>query len=444
MDNNPQLGKSEELLKRIFFTILVLCIFRIVSQVPVPGIDSNALKAFFDENSGTALGMLNKFTGGALSRFSVLALGVMPYITSSIIFSLLTVSFPYFAEVQKEPDGHKKLTQWSRYFTVVLCLFQGFGLATFMEAQGSNVVLNPGAQFKFLAVISMTTGSMFVMWLGEQITERGIGNGISLIIFAGIAAGLPAGIRDTISFARSGEMKPMVLLIFLASIPAIFWIVIYLERALRKIPVQYAKRVVNNRVYGGQQAHLPVKLNISGVMPPIFASALMSFPTTIFSFAPESWGSVKRIFDQIQSMLIPGEMLYGVIFFGLNVFFAFFYAQIQFKTKDISESLQKNGGYIPGIRPGTKTAEFLDWIVARLTMFGGVYIGIICIVPFLMISFLNIPANIAMIMGGTSLLILVGVAIDTLGQIESFLISDRYNKIYKVRGKYSGARAKRF
>ncbi len=449
MDNTAQSGKTEELLKRVLFTIALLVIFRVVSQVPVPGIDGGAMKAFFDQNSATALGMLNKFTGGALERFSVLALGVMPYITSSIIFSLLTVSFPYFTAVQKEPDGHKKITQWSRYFTVVLCLFQGFGLATMMEAQGgaaggSSVVINPGMQFKILAVLTMTAGTMFVMWLGEQITERGIGNGISLIIFAGIAAAIPGGIRDTISLWNSGELKPMVLLIFLASIPLIFWVVIYLERAIRKIPVQYAKRVVNNRVYGGQQAHLPVKLNISGVMPPIFASALMSAPVTVANFVPESWASLKWFADKIMAMLIPGELLYGVIFFFLNVFFAYFYAQIQFKTKDISESLQKNGGYIPGIRPGEQTAGFLDSVVAKLTLFGGVYIGVICSVPFLMMSFLKIPGNVAMILGGTSLLILVGVAIDTLGQIESFLISDRYNKMYKSRGKYNGARAKRF
>jgi len=436
-------GKMNELLKRIAFTIFMLCVYRAVSQVPVPGIDASALNAFYGQNSGTALDMINKFTGGALQRFSVLALGIMPYITSSIIFSLLTVTFPFFEEVQKESDGHKKITQWSRYFTVVLCLFQGFGLAAFMEAQnvnGSSVVLNPGLQFKFLAVITLMAGTMFLMWLGEQITEKGIGNGISLIIFAGIAAGIPSGMKDTYGLLRTGEIKPFMILILGAFIFAGFWIIVYLERALRKIPVQYAKRVVNNRVYGGQQAHLPVKLNISGVMPPIFASALMAFPMTIASFAPEKWGTVKRFFDAIQQSLAPGQFLYNVIFFGLCVFFAFFYATIQFKTKDISESLQKNGGYIPGIMPGKKTAEFLDYIVDRLTSFGGVYIGLICVLPFLLMD----QMNISFFFGGTSLLILVGVAIDTISQIESFLISDRYNKMYKSKGKYNGARAKRF
>lgn len=443
MENQSAQGKLDELVKRALFTIFMLCVFRIATQVPVPGVDGSALASFFDTASNSAFGMFNKFTGGALSRFSVLALGVMPYITSSIIFSLLTVSFPYFTEIQKEADGHKKITQWSRYATVLLCIFQGYGLSLVMEnlksPSGMPIVLEPGMNFRMLTVISLTAGTMFVMWLGEQITERGIGNGISLIIFAGIAAGIPAGIRDTLNLFKSGEMTGFNLLILGAIMVASFWFIIYVERALRKITVQYAKRTVNNRVYGGQAAHLPVKVNISGVMPPIFASALLSFPATVFSLAPESWPTLKRIFDTAQQSLVPGRLLYNVVFVILIVFFAYFYATIQFKTKDISEMLQKNGGYVPGIRPGAKTEEYLNNVVSRLTLFGGVYVALICILPIILLNAAKVPFYF----GGTSLLILVGVAIDTLAQVQGYLISDRYNKAYKVRGKYSGA-AKRF
>ena len=443
MENNQAQGKIDELIKRVLFTLFMLGVFRVATQVPVPGVDGAALQSFFDQASNSALGMFNKFTGGALERFSVLALGVMPYITSSIIFSLLTVSFPFFAEVQKEPDGHKKITQWSRYATVLLCFFQGYGIAVMMEnlksPSGLPIVLNPGLDFKFLTIISLTAGTMFVMWLGEQITERGIGNGISLIIFAGIAAGIPSGIRDTYNLYRSGEMSGFNLLVLGAVMVASFWVIIYIERALRKITVQYAKKVVNNRVYGGQAAHLPVKVNISGVMPPIFASALLGFPATVANFTPESWGIVKRIIDTVTTSLYPGRLLYGVVFFVLIVFFAYFYATIQFKTKDISEMLQKNGGYIPGIRPGAKTEDYLNYVVSRVTLFGGVYVALVCLLPLILLDMAKVPFYF----GGTSLLILVGVAIDTLAQVQGYLISDRYNKIYKVRGKYSGA-ARRF
>jgi preprotein translocase subunit SecY len=443
MENSGAQGKIDELVKRGLFTIFMLCVFRIATQVPVPGVDGSALASFFDTASNSALGMFNKFTGGALSRFSVLALGVMPYITSSIIFSLLTVSFPFFTEIQKEADGHKKITQWSRYATVLLCIFQGYGLSLVMEniksPSGLPIVLDPGMSFRALSIISLTAGTMFVMWLGEQITERGIGNGISLIIFAGIAAGIPGGIRDTLNLYRNGELSGFNILVLGAIMLGTFWFIIYIERAIRKITVQYAKRVVNNRVYGGQAAHLPVKVNISGVMPPIFASALLSFPATVFSLAPEKYEGLKMIFDTIQQSLYPGKMLYNVVFFVLIIFFAYFYATIQFKTKDISEMLQKNGGYVPGIRPGTKTEEYLNFVVSRLTLFGGLYVALICILPIILLNAASVPFYF----GGTSLLILVGVAIDTMTQVQSYLISDRYNKAYKVRGKYSGS-AKRF
>ena len=432
-------GKLEELRKRVLFTLFILGVFRIATQVPTPGVDSSALTSFFEGMQGSVFGVFNNFTGGALERFSVLALGIMPYITSSIIFSLLTVSFPALGEIQKEPDGHKKIQQWTRYATVLLCVIQGYGLAVGLEAlkspSGMPIVLEPGMGFRGLTVISLTAGTMFVMWLGEQITERGIGNGISLIIFAGIAAGIPSGIRDTLNLFQNGELSGLNLGLVAAIMFVSFWIIIYTEKAFRKIPVQYAKRVVNNRVFGGQSSHLPVKINISGVMPPIFASALLGFPTTVSQFIPEGSG-MKMYFDTIQQSLYPGKTLYNVVFVALIIFFCYFYAQIQFKTKDISESLKKNGGFSPGIRPGEKTAEFLDNVVNRLTLVGGVYISIICIMPAILFNVAKVPFYF----GGTSLLILVGVAIDTMAQAESFMISQRYDTAYKSRGKYSGAR----
>ncbi len=407
--------------------------------MPTPGVDSAALTSFFDGMQGSVFGVFNNFTGGALQRFSVLALGIMPYITSSIIFSLLAVSFPALGELQKEPDGHKKIQQWTRYATVLLCCIQGYGLSVGLEAlkspSGMPIVLEPGLGFRGLTVISLTAGTMFVMWLGEQITERGIGNGISLIIFAGIAAGIPGGIRDTLNLFQNGELSGFSLGIVIAIMLAAFWIIIYTEKAFRKIPVQYAKRVVNNRVFGGQSSHLPIKVNISGVMPPIFASALLGFPTTVSQFIPEG-SPLKMYFDTIQQSLYPGKTLYNVVFVGLIIFFCYFYAQIQFKTKDISDSLRKNGGFIPGIRPGEKTAEFLDNVVNKLTLVGGIYISLICIMPAMLFNVAKVPFYF----GGTSLLILVGVAIDTMAQAESFMISQRYDTAYKSRGKYSGAR----
>lgn len=432
-------GKLEELRKRVLFTILMLGVYRVATQVPTPGVDSLALSSFFEGAQGSMFGVFNTFSGGALERFSVLALGIMPYITSSIIFSLLAVSFPTLAEMQKEPEGHKKIQQWTRYSTVILCLIQGYGLSVGLEAlkspSGLPIVLEPGMSFRLLTIISLCAGTMFVMWLGEQITERGIGNGISLIIFAGIAAGIPAGMRDTVNLLNNGELSGLNLGLVLLIMLSAFWIIIYVEKSFRKIPVQYAKRVVNNRVFGGQTSHLPVKVNISGVMPPIFASALLGFPATVSQFVPEG-SPLKMYFDTIQQSLYPGRTLYNVVFVGLIIFFCYFYAQIQFKTPDISESLKKNGGFIPGIRPGAKTAEFLDLVVSRLTLVGSIYISIICIMPAILFNVAKVPFYF----GGTSLLILVGVAIDTMAQAESFLISQRYDTAYKARGKYSGSR----
>lgn len=436
---SSNVSKLEELKKRVFFTILMLGIYRVATQVPTPGVDGAALSSFFDGMKGSLFSVFNTFSGGALERFSVLALGIMPYITSSIIFSLLSYSIPALAELQKEPDGHKKISQYTRYATVLLCFFQGYGLAVGLEniksPNGLPVVIDPGMSFRLLTVISLTAGTMFVMWLGEQITERGIGNGISLIIFAGIAAGIPRGIRDTFNLLQNGEMGIVSLLIVLAIMLISFWFIIYVERAFRKVPVQYAKRVVNNRVFGGQSSHLPIKVNISGVMPPIFASALLGFPTTISQFIPANSPS-KVYFSNIEQLFYPGKMLYNLVFIGLIVFFAYFYSTIQFKTADVSESLKKNGGFIPGIRPGDQTASFLDQVISRLTLVGAIYVAAICIMPSILFNYAKVPFYF----GGTSLLILVGVAIDTMAQAEGFMISQRLDTAYKVKGKYSGVK----
>ena len=439
MSSNANVSKLEELKKRVFFTILMLGIYRVATQVPTPGVDGAALSSFFDGMKGSLFSVFNTFSGGALERFPVLALGIMPYITSSIIFSLLSYSIPALGELQKEPDGHKKISQYTRYATVLLCFFQGYGLAVGLEnirsPNGLPVVIDPGMGFRLLTVISLTAGTMFVMWLGEQITERGIGNGISLIIFAGIAAGIPSGIRDTFQLLQNGEMSIVNLAIVIGIILVSFRFIIFVERAFRKVPVQYAKRVINNRVFGGQSSHLPIKVNISGVMPPIFASALLGFPTTIAQFIPES-SPAKSYFSNIQQLFYPGKMLYNIVFIALIIFFAYFYSTIQFKTDDVSESLKKNGGFIPGIRPGEQTANFLNQVISRLTLVGAIYVAAICIMPAILFNYAKVPFYF----GGTSLLILVGVAIDTMAQAEGFMISQRLDTAYKVKGKYSGVK----
>lgn len=436
---SSNVSKLEELKKRVFYTILMLGIYRVATQVPTPGVDGGALASFFDGMKGSLFSVFNTFSGGALERFSVLALGIMPYITSSIIFSLLSYSIPALAELQKEADGHKKISQYTRYATVILCAFQGYGLAVGLEniksPNGLPVVIDPGMSFRLLTVISLTAGTMFVMWLGEQITERGIGNGISLIIFAGIAAGIPSGMRDTLNLVSNNEMSIVSLLIVLVIMLASFWFIIFVERAFRKVPVQYAKRVVNNRVFGGQSSHLPIKVNISGVMPPIFASALLGFPTTISQFISEQ-SPLKPYFNDVTNLFYPGKMLYNVVFISLIIFFAYFYSTIQFKTGDVSESLKKNGGFIPGIRPGDQTADFLNQVISRLTLVGALYVAGICIMPSILFNYAKVPFYF----GGTSLLILVGVAIDTMAQAESFMISQRLDTAYKVKGKYSGVK----
>lgn len=430
MSGAEGLVKIPELRKRIILTLTLLAVYRIGVHVPTPGVDSNALSQFFQNSSGTIFSWFNLFSGGALERFSVFALGVMPYISSSIIFQLLTVVWPYLNELQKEGEqGRKKITQYTRYGTVLLCVIQGYGIAAGLE-QMSNppVVLHPGLSFRLLTMVTLTTGTVFLMWLGEQITERGIGNGTSLIIFAGIAARIPNGIGNTLSLFRSGELSFFTILLVGAVILATFALIIYVERGQRRIPVQYAKRVVGRKVYGGQNTHLPLKINSAGVIPPIFASSLIMFPATIATFMHTAW------MQKVSSSLQPGGLLYDILYVGLIIFFCFFYTAVTFKSDDVADNMKKYGGFIPGIRPGKKTAEYIDHVLSRITLGGAVYISAICVLP----SILTSQAKVPFFFGGTSVLILVGVALDTVAQIESYLLTRNYEGFVKgarIRGR---------
>ena len=419
----PQgLVKIPELRKKIIFTIMVLAIYRIGVHIPTPGVDSAALQAAFANMQGTIFGWFNLFSGGALERFSVFALGIMPYISASIIFQLLTVMVPYLADLQKEGDqGRKKITQYTRYATVLLCFIQGFGIASTLQAYSNpQVVLEPGFAFKLMTTITLTGGTMFLVWLGEQISENGIGNGTSMIIFAGIAA--------RISLLRSGELSIGKIAAVLALIIATFFIIIFVERASRRIPIHYAKRVVGRKIYGGQNSHIPLKLNTSGVIPPIFASSLLMFPATIGTFV------AAGMLQTVTSWLAPGGWLYEILFVGLIIFFCYFYTAVVFKTEDVAENLKKYGGFIPGIRPGENTVKYIDYVLTRLTLVGAVYISVICVIPSMMSQALKVPFYF----GGTSVLILVGVALDTVAQIETFMLSRNYEGFMKharVKGR---------
>lgn len=422
--------KIPELRKRILFTLGMLAVYRIGVHIPTPGVDGVALQQIFANMKGTIFGFFNMFSGGALQRFSVFALGVMPYISSSIIFQLLTVVWPYLHDLQKEGEqGHKKITQYTRYGTVLLCLVQGYGIAAGLEHYANPpVVAMPGMAFRMLTTITLTAGTVFLMWVGEQMSERGIGNGISLLIYAGIASGIPSGIGSTFSLYRSGEMNMFKILLILAIIFVTFFIIIFVERGQRRIPIQYAKRIVGRKVYGGQNTSLPLKVNTSGVIPPIFASSLIAFPATIGTFFPSA--TVQRF----TSLLQPGGVLYDVIFVGLIIFFCYFYTAVTFKTDDVSDNLKKYGGFIPGIRPGQPTAQYIDYVLSRITFGGAVYISSICILPTLLTQSMKVPFYF----GGTSVLILVGVALDTVAQIETFLLTRNYEGFMKhtrVRGR---------
>jgi len=423
-----------ELRKRVIFTLLMLFIYRMGVQIPTPGINGEALTAFFAKNASTLFGMFNMFSGGALENFSIFALGIMPYISASIIIQLLTVVVPQLESLSKEGEsGRRKITQYTRYGTVLLSIIQGFFIATGLEGMSSPngiaIVLDPGMQFKLMTVLTLTSGTAFIMWLGEQITERGIGNGISLIIFAGIVARMPFAVGNTIQLIKSGELALIFVPFIIIMMVFVIGFIIFIETSQRRIPIQYAKRVVGRRVYGGQSSHLPLKINISGVIPPIFASSIMMFPATIGSFIQIEW------IQQISAAFSPGTIYYYLMYVVMIVFFCFFYTAVSFKPDDVAENLKKNGGFIPGIRPGKKTAEFLDKALVRLTVVGAIYLSAICVMPEILIRKLNVPFYF----GGTALLIVVGVAIDTISQIESHLIMRNYDgfmKAGRIRGRH--------
>jgi len=426
--------KIPELKRRILMSLLLLAIYRIGVHVPTPGIDASALAAFFAQAKGTLFGFIDMFSGGAFERLSVFALGIMPYISSSIILQLLTVVVPHLERLSKEGEaGRKKITQYTRYGTVILSLIQGFGISVGLERMtgpaGEAVVLDPGWSFRMMTMISLTAGTSFIMWLGEQITERGIGNGISLIIFAGIVARMPTAISNSVRLLRTGEMGIIVILFLIALMVGVVGAIVYMERGQRRIPVQYAKRIVGRRMYGGQSTHLPLKINTAGVIPPIFASSIIMFPATIANFIDHPW------MKAVSSQLAPGSLLYEMIYVGFIFFFCYFYTAVTFNPTDVADNMRKYGGYIPGIRPGKKTAEFVDRVLTRLTFSGALYVSAVCVLPSVLITRFNVPFYF----GGTALLIVVGVALDTVGQIESHMLMRHYEGFMK-QGRIKGRR----
>jgi len=427
--------KVPELKRRLLVTAALLIVYRIGVYIPTPGIDNAALTSLFQSQSGTLFGLIDMFSGGALSRFSIFTLGIMPYISSSIILQLLTVVIPQLEKLSKEGElGRRKITQYTRYGTIVLSIIQGFGIAVGLEGiglgPGRSVVYEPGWGFRLMTIITLTSGTAFLMWLGEQITERGIGNGISLIIFAGIVARFPSGMVRTIQLVRTGEMGIFTALFLLALMVAVVGVIIFFERAQRRIPVQYARRIVGRRVYGGQSTHLPLKVNTAGVIPPIFASSILLFPATLANFIKHS------VTKRIANALTPGSLPYEVLYVVLIIFFCYFYTAVSFNPVDVADNMRKYGGFVPGIRPGRKTAEYIDRILTRITLGGALYVAAICVLPSILIARFNVPFYF----GGTGLLIVVGVAMDTLQQVETHLITRHYEGFLK-KGQIKGRRA---
>jgi len=416
--------RIEELRQRIYFTLAILFVFRLGAHIPTPGIDGVALTAFFEAQQGSILRFFDMFTGGALARLTVFALGVMPYISASIIMQLLTVVFPYLERLSKEGEaGRKKITVYTRYGTIVLSLVQAFGISAGLESMaapdGSPVVISTMNTWGFLGltVITLTAGTAFLMWVGEQINERGIGNGISLIIFAGIVVDIPGAVINSIRLVQTDQLQPILLIIVGVLMISVIFAVIFMETAYRKIPVQYAKRMQGNRMYGGQASHLPLKINSSGVIPPIFASSILAFPATITGFITVPW------VQAVSAQLMPGRLLYSLLFVIMIFFFCFFYTAIQFNPVKIAEEMKRHGGYIPGIRPGKKTAEYVNGVLSRLTFGGAIYLAAVCILPSILFVAFNVPFSF----GGTALLIVVGVGLDLVNQIEAFLLNQNYD-----------------
>jgi len=432
--------KIEELRNRIIFTLLMLVVFRIGAHIPTPGIDSTALAAFFRSQEGTILSFFDMFSGGALARLTVFALGIMPYISASIIIQLLTVVFPYLEQLSREGEaGRRKITMYTRYGTILLSVIQGFGIAVGLQSMsapsGAPIVIstmNPWG-FRLLTVITLTAGTAFLMWIGEQVNERGVGNGISLIIFAGIITDIPGAALNSVRLVQVGQLTTMALALVAVIMIAVIFAVIFMETSIRKIPVQYAKRVQGNRMFGGQASHLPLKINSAGVIPPIFASSILAFPATITGFIQIPWVQV------VSTQLRPTALLYNVLYVFMIFFFCFFYTAIQFNPIKIADEMKKFGGYIPGIRPGKKTAEYINQVLTRITFGGAIYLSAVCVLPVILFQAINVP----FFFGGTALLIVVGVGLDTVRQIEAFLLNRNYDGFMRKGKRRTGQRALR-
>ena len=434
IDGFKNISKIPELQKRILITFALLAVYRVGAHVPTPGIDTVALAAFFEQAKGSLLGLFDMFAGGALSNLSVFALGIMPYISASIILQLLTIAVPHLEKLSKEGEaGRKKIIQYTRYGTVVLSIIQGFGIAVGLENMagptGVSIVIDPGWGFRLMTMLTLTAGTAFIMWLGEQITERGIGNGISLIIFAGIVCRGPEAILNTFRLLSTGEMGIFIILFLVVMMISVVGFIVFMETGQRRIPVQYAKRVVGRKMYGGQSTHLPLKINTSGVIPPIFASSIIMFPATIANFIPHPW--MKMVADS----LVPGRVVYELLYVAFIIFFCYFYTAVTYNPVDVAENLKKYGGFVPGIRPGKKTADYIDEVLTRLTFSGAIYVSAVCVLPSILISYFNVPFYF----GGTALLIVVGVALDTAGQIETHLLTRQYEGFMK-KGRIASRR----
>jgi preprotein translocase subunit SecY len=418
-------GRYGDLKRRLLFLLGALVVFRIGAHIPVPGIDPNELAALFKSQQGGILGMFNMFSGGALSRFTIFALGIMPYISASIIMQLMTAVSPHLEALKKEGEsGRRKITQYTRYGTLLLALFQGTGISVALESQ-AGLVLDPGLMFRITTVTTLVTGTMFLMWMGEQITERGLGNGISIIIFAGIAAGLPQAIAGTLELVRTGAMHPLTALLIAAAVLVVTAVVVFVERGQRKILVNYAKRQVGNRVYGGQSSHLPFKLNMAGVIPPIFASSLILFPATLLGWFGAAEGMVWL--RDISATLTPGQPIYVLMYAGLIIFFCFFYTALQYNPKETADNLKKSGAFVPGIRPGEQTSRYLEKILTRLTLAGAIYVTLVCLMP----EFLILRWNVPFYFGGTSLLIIVVVTMDFMSQVQAYVMTHQYESLLR-------------
>jgi preprotein translocase subunit SecY len=418
-------GKFGDLRRRLVFLLLALVVYRIGAHIPVPGIDPDQLRQLFNSQSGGILNLFNMFSGGALSRFTVFALGIMPYISASIIMQLMTYVVPTLEALKKEGEsGRRKITQYTRYGTLLLAIFQSVGIASALQ-QSPGLVINPGPGFVFTATVSLVAGTMFLMWLGEQITERGLGNGISILIFAGIVAGLPSAIGGLFELVRTGAMSIVVSLFIIALVVVVTYVVVFVERGQRKILVNYAKRQVGNKVYGGQSSHLPLKLNMSGVIPPIFASSIILLPATIVGWF--ATGEGVRWLRDLSAALSPGQPIYVLLYAAMIVFFCFFYTALVFNSRETADNLKKSGAFIPGIRPGDQTARHIDRILSRLTLAGAIYITAVCLLP----EFLVLRYNVPFYFGGTSLLIIVVVTMDFWAQVQSYVMSQQYESLLK-------------